>query len=978
MNDEYSSGPSSDILEKYDVEGNGAQNASTTPSLTRWQFRANQIQLFYQQAQTELLVSMLIAVVVCTVFWRFAPPAVLLAWTIALIVTVGSRSLMVSSSTAKAAKDNINIWGMHYIIGSMVTGICWGSLGIFPVLYGDYTQEIFVLFVLIGVTLTAYISMQSSPPTFAAFMVPALLPYSAWQIHQGDNIQITLGILSILFGCMMWLSSRQIRTILTKSFSLGSHNTELIRKLVAARESAEKSKVYSEKINRALQDEVRERQRAEERIRSSEQKLSAIFNSLQDIIFQINEDGRIIMITPSVRQMLGYTIDELLDTRIQDLYLHISDHRELTQKLDANYGRLQHYETRLKHREGTAIWISVNSHYKYDDNGDISGIEGTMRDITALKKAEEALYQEQERAQVTLGSIGDGVITTDINGAIEYMNPVAELATGWSLEETRGQDITKALKLIDEKSQEVPSNPVRSCLNEGRSITLAGHLLLAHRYRNQQLSIEVNAAPINDSSGRLIGVVLVFHDVTELRGLAKQMSHQAMHDALTGLINRREFETRVMAAVENARNEGSRHALCYLDLDQFKVVNDTCGHIAGDELLKQLTIKLREEMRESDTLARLGGDEFGILLEGCSVENAREPAENLRQIVENFRFAWDDKSFRIGVSIGMVPITNESGTLSDVLSAADSACYVAKESGRNRVHIFQPDDTALAERHGQMQWVQRIQSVLENNRFRLYFQPIAQLNGDMVGKVHGEVLLRMLDESNELVGPGSFLPSAERYNLMPSIDRWVVENTFTLLNLGNNLSDKIGTCCINLSGQSLSDERFLEFIISQMKNSRLRPSMLCFEITETAIIANLSNATKFITTLREMGCQFALDDFGSGLSSFGYLKNLAVDYLKLDGCFVKNMIKDDIDKAMVMAINQIGHVMNIKTIAEFVEDEVTLEAARAIGIDYAQGYAIAKPVPIEAGLYKGPVILPDPSESRKTDGEKHIILTEPA
>jgi diguanylate cyclase (GGDEF)-like protein len=436
------------------------------------------------------------------------------------------------------------------------------------------------------------------------------------------------------------------------------------------------------------------------------------------------------------------------------------------------------------------------------------------------------------------------------------------------------------------------------------------------------------------------------------------MSYQATHDSLTGLINRREFENRINQALEHAHNEGVRHTLCYLDLDNFKVVNDTSGHIAGDELLKQLTIKLRLELREADTLARLGGDEFGILLEGCSIENAREPAEALRKIVEDFRFVWDNTAFRVGVSIGLVPITCDSGTLTDVLSAADSACYVAKDQGRNRIHIYEPDDEALMERHGQMQWVQRIQHVLEQNRFRLFFQPIAKLNRGPGEKntMHGEVLIRMLDDEQRIVGPGAFIPSAERYLIMPQVDRWVVSNTFKMLMLDRDkVVERVSTCCINLSGQSLSDERFLDFLVDEIRNSGVPPELLCFEITETAVIANLCNASRLISKMREMGCRFALDDFGVGLSSFGYLKNLAVDYLKLDGCFVKNMVADNIDHAMVKAINQIGHTMNIRTIAEFVEDQETLQAVRQVGIDYAQGYAIARPAPIEIALFSDPV-----------------------
>jgi diguanylate cyclase (GGDEF)-like protein/PAS domain S-box-containing protein len=927
-------------------------------TINRWQFRADQVQLLYQQVQTELIISMLVAAIVSTVFWNLAPPSLLLGWTIAIILTVGGRSLFISGKNSEDNIDTVSAWGHQYVTGAMLSGICWGSLGIIAAIYGELVHQIFALVVLAGISLTAFVSMQSSPKTIATFILPAVLPISGWFFYLGGTLNLALGTLAALFTVVMLFSARSMRNILIKSFNLGSHNTELIKKLVVTREAAEKSKRYAEQVNIALQEQIKERKLAEERIRSSEHRMSAIFESMQDTIYQTDLSGIILWISPSIKHLLGYSIREVSNINIQNLYASATDYDDLKHALDINYGRLQHFETRLIHKDGSHVWISENSHYKYDENGDITGIEGTIRDITALKLAREALHQEKERAQVTLRSIGDGVVTTDLNGNVEYMNTVAEHATGWKLEDARGNPMPEILNIVDEKTLETPPNPANLCLQQGKSIMLSGNLLLIHRYRNQRLSVEVNASPIRDSNADISGVVLVFHDVTELRGLAKKMSYQATHDSLTGLINRREFENRINQALEHARNENIQHTLCYLDLDNFKVVNDTSGHIAGDELLKQLTIKLRVELREADTLARLGGDEFGILLEGCTTEHATGLAEALRKIVEDFRFVWDNTAFRVGVSIGLVPITSHCGTLTDILSAADSACYVAKDQGRNRIHIYEPDDEALMERHGQMQWVQRIQHVLEQNRFRLFFQPIAKLNcqpGER-NTLHGEVLIRMLDEEQKIVGPGAFIPSAERYLIMPAIDRWVISNTFRMLMLDKQkIVDRVSTCCINLSGQSLSDERFLDFLVSEIENSGVPPELLCFEITETAVIANLCNASRLITRMREMGCRFALDDFGVGLSSFGYLKNLPVDYLKLDGCFVKNMVKDDIDYAMVKAINHIGHTMNIKTIAEFVEDEDTLTAVREVGVDYAQGYAIAKPTPIEIALFSDPV-----------------------
>lgn len=933
--------------------------------MSRREFRTDQVQLLYRQAQAELVVSILVAAIVTVIFWSIAPPDLLLGWSVAIIISVGGRSLFISDKTSASSANNVTVWGSRYIAAAALSGACWGALGIIAAVFGDVNYQLFTFFVLSGISLTAFISMQSSPGTTAAFIIPALLPATVWFFYQGGNMQLAIGVMAIVFIVLMLTAAKAMQANLSKSFSLGSYNTELIRKLISARETAETAKGDSERVNIALQEQIKERELAEERIRASEQRLSSIFDSMQDTIYQIDVNGKIMWTSPSIKQLLGYAAEEVLDRNISDFYANTDDHEDFRHAMDVNCGRLQHFETRLKHMDGHSIWISENSHYNYNEKGGVTGIEGTIRDITALKYAKEALYQEKERAQVTLGSIGDGVITTDMNGDVEYMNQVAEQSTGWKLQDARGKPVLKILRIIDEKTLKTPPDPVAMCLQQGKSAVMVGHLLLIHRYRKQRLSIEVNASPIRDSNAAITGVVLVFHDVTELRGLARKMSYQATHDSLTGLINRREFENRISQALEHTRTSNIRHSLCYIDLDNFKVVNDTSGHIAGDELLKQLTIKLRMELREADTLARLGGDEFGILLEGCSIDNACEAAENLRKIVEDFRFAWDNQAFHIGASIGLVQISAESGTLTDVLSAADSACYVAKDQGRNRIHIYEDNDKLLVERHGQMQWVQRIQGVLEENRFRLFFQPIMKLDmhSDKQPMIHGEVLLRMLDDNNEIVGPGTFLPSAERFSLMPAIDRWVVENTFNVLTRDkDDTSRKVSTCCINLSGQSLSDERFMDFLINQIKDSGVPAEILCFEITETAVIANLCQATRLISKLRGMGCRFALDDFGVGLSSFSYLKNLAVNYLKLDGCFVKNMVNDNIDKAMVKAINQIGHTMDIETIAEFVENEATLRAVRDIGVDYAQGYVIARPAPIEIGLCNAPALIDIPDD----------------
>ncbi|MGM0412953.1 MAG: EAL domain-containing protein, partial [Pseudomonadota bacterium] len=446
---------------------------------------------------------------------------------------------------------------------------------------------------------------------------------------------------------------------------------------------------------------------------------------------------------------------------------------------------------------------------------------------------------------------------------------------------------------------------------------------------------------------RVIGAVLVFRDVGEMRRLSRQLSYQASHDALTGLINRREFEQRIQHALESAHNDGTEHALCYLDLDQFKLVNDTCGHAAGDELLKQLAERLRSRVRASDTVARLGGDEFGILLEACPLERARTIAEELRETVRVYRFVWDNQSFEVGVSIGLVAIDSDSGGLGGLLAAADSACYVAKDRGRGRIHVYQSDDADLERHQGEMEWAQRLRMALEEDRFCLYHQPFRTLAPELTREAgFGEVLLRLRQEDGTIVPPMAFLPAAERYNLMPAIDRWVVDQALQWLESEPAHREVPEQLSVNLSGQSLSDPNTLGALLERLDGSQVDAERLCFEITETAAVANLTAASDFIRELRKRGCCVALDDFGSGLSSFAYLKHMPVDLLKIDGAFIRDMPDDATDRAFVESINQIGHIMGMRTVGEFAETPEIVEALREMGVDYAQGFAIGHPAPL--------------------------------
>ncbi len=450
---------------------------------------------------------------------------------------------------------------------------------------------------------------------------------------------------------------------------------------------------------------------------------------------------------------------------------------------------------------------------------------------------------------------------------------------------------------------------------------------------------------IRDTEGHPVELVGSWLDNTEAQLLSEQLSHQANHDSLTELPNRRAFERRLRQALECSRAQNVEHALFYLDLDQFKIINDTCGHMAGDALLLQLSRILQARVRRQDMLARLGGDEFGVLMEYCSLQDAMRLANSLCGAVSDFRFAWGDKTFHVGASIGVVSITAASESSDSVLSAADSACYAAKDAGRNRAHLYTENDIELSRRQGEMCWVARINQALEENRFQLAFQPIVPTLGRPDGH-HYELLLRMEDEIGQLVLPGNFLPAAEHYHLAVKLDRWVVSTALDWLSNNPDHLRNLSLCSINLSGLSLGDVPLLDYLVERLQHQRNLSGKLCFEVTETAAIANFNNALHFIGTLKRIGCRFALDDFGSGLSSFAYLKKLPVDFLKIDGVFVEDIANDPVSLAMVSSINDVGHVMGMETIAEFVENDQILAKLRAIGVNYAQGYGVGKPRPL--------------------------------
>ena len=648
----------------------------------------------------------------------------------------------------------------------------------------------------------------------------------------------------------------------------------------------------------------------------------------------------------------GYSVDELLHMGLLEL-IHPDDRESVKQRIQRRLegdSQVMRYETRFRNKTGEVRWLDVSSSMMQLD-GQPTGL-ATVFDITERKLAEAKLFQEKEKAQVTLESIAEGVITTDKAGLIEYMNPMAEQLTGWSIAEAVGKHHQQIIHLLDELSGTTLKDPVAQCMATQTYLRLSDRLSLHSTKEGDLFIVELTVSPLRDNANNIIGAVLFLHDITQLRGMEQRLAYQANHDPMTGLINRREFERRLQQTLDRAHQEHSKHAMCYLDLDQFKIVNDTCGHIAGDQLLKQLSSQLQLCIREHDTLARLGGDEFGALLVDCTIDQAKELAHTLLDTVRHFRFTWEGKVFEVGVSVGLMPITAASGSLAEILSMADSACYVAKDKGRNHIHVYQPNDYAISKRQGEMQWVQRINQAFKEKRFKLYHQRVTPLNRkeDKAGIEYYELLLRMTSKGGKIYAPTHFIPAAERYHIMPAIDHWVIRVAFEMLAQQGLLTHASRIYAINLSGQSLGDENFIKYVCDQLDQSQAPANTICFEITETAAISNIALATRFIATLKERGCFFALDDFGTGLSSFEYLKNLPVDFLKIDGGFVRNMINDPINYAIVESINQIGHVMGIQTIAECVENAYTLTALRALNVDYAQGREVGAPMAINPHL----------------------------
>lgn len=600
---------------------------------------------------------------------------------------------------------------------------------------------------------------------------------------------------------------------------------------------------------------------------------------------------------------------------------------------------------RINTRTGGEIALLEN-----DINNMSSALE--IAKLKEQQRAQDELFIEKNKAQITLESIGEGVITTDINGIVTYINPAAENLLGITVSAAEGLHINQVF-LVKYFSDKKPIKyPIATCLMDGKPIHHETPLLLFGA-NDTEFVIRDTATPIRTRSGKITGMVLVFHDFTHIQNISDQLTYQASHDELTGLFNRREFEKQLTTILEEIEHTNEEHSICYIDLDYFKIINDTCGHFAGDQALKEISRIIHNNIRKNDVLARLGGDEFGVIFRNCPFKKAFDISSTIKDKIKDYKFTWEQHVFDVGASIGMTTISNEQQTLSELMIQADTACYVAKDKGRNYVHVYHGEDESQLKRSGELHWLQRVNLALDKNSFELFCQLILPEATKSKPCIY-EILIRMKDENGSLVLPLDFLPAAEQYKLMPKIDRWVFQEFISILEhieFNDMKHHQRPMFSINLSGQSLCNEGFLEYIISLLETSPIPNEVLIFEITETAAIENYTQASRFISILKEMGCKFALDDFGSGLSSFRYLKELPVDYLKIDGNFIRDIENNPVNQSIVHSVTNIAKSMELTTIAEFVETEDSRHLLKNYNIDYLQGYAIEMPVPLAKVLH---------------------------
>ena len=753
-----------------------------------------------------------------------------------------------------------------------------------------------------------------------------------------------VSLVLLVAAVYQWLRRRKIRR------RLGELNDELVavagdasvgRRLTSTSDGVIGD--LAETVNR-LFDALGERDRE---IQDLDRLFADVARTLPEVV--VVHDEKILLANESAAALIGVEAEHLEGRAVADLVkpAYRALFRKTIAEALAGDSVPRKLDIQLINGNEQGLWVEAQSScIEYHGSPAILTI---ARDVSHRKSLEVSLGRSKRQAQYTLESIAEGVITTDQDGRIDYMNRAAEAMTGADREETAGHRIGELFSLVDEADRRPLGDPVERSLAMRRRVNMGRRALLVSRNGDQEHSVEITASPIRGPGSAISGTVVVFHDVSEIRGLTRQMSYQATHDALTGLVNRREFERRLQEAIDSAQGDEQVHILCYMDLDRFKAVNDSCGHIAGDNMLREVAALIKDQVRDSDFVGRLGGDEFGTLLVGCPIDKARKIAADVCNSIADYRFVWKDKIFNIGISIGLIEIGYSSGTLQDIMSAADSACYVAKQRGRGQVHIYSARDEAIARERGDIQWLRHLQDALHENRFELALQPIIATSSAAESGPGVEVLIRLPDQHGHSANSAEFLRPAERYQLMPQIDRWVIGATLAAINSGEIKLAGQRSCSINISGQTLADEGFLGFVVDALDRSGVPPASICFEVTESAISSNVQYVQRFIDVLHGIGCEFALDDFGSGLGAFSNLKQLPVDYLKIDGAYTRNLSVDQVNQEVVSTMIKLARTMQFRVVAEQVEQQADFDWLREVGVDFMQGNFVEPPATLGTG-----------------------------
>ncbi len=753
------------------------------------------------------------------------------------------------------------------------------------------------------------------------------------------SVLLLFAVLAVGIGIALWVSrirlARRVRRLNDEMLD-ASRNASVGHRLSipADPDTAQ----LAQTVNR-LFDALGER---DEKIQDRDRLFKDFAKTLPEIV--VIHDEKILLANESAASLVGLQPDQLIGREIADLIkpAYRALVRNTVAKQLGGGDAPRRIEMQLINGDQTGLWVEAQS-----SNIEFRGhpaIITVARDISHRKSLAVSLSRSKRQAQYTLESISEGVITTDNDGRIDYMNVAAETIVGTSRADASGHKVGELFTLVDDADRRPLGDPVERCLAMRRRVNMGRRAVMVSIDGEQEHSVEITASPVRGPGNSISGTVVVFHDVSELRGLTRKMSYQATHDPLTGLITRREFERRLDEAMDSAHAEEAVHMMFYMDLDRFKAVNDSCGHLAGDNMLREVAALIKEQIRDSDSIGRLGGDEFGGLLIGCPIEKARQIATDICNAVADYRFVWKDKIFNIGISIGLVEISHASGTWQDVLSAADSACYMAKQQGRGQVHIYSARDEVIARERGDIQWLRQLQTALHEDGFELAVQQIIAMSGKASSGPSVEVLIRLDDGRGRNTNSAEFLRAAERYQMMPQIDRWVINAALGAIAAGEIKLPANRSCAINLSSQTLGDEVFLGFVVDALDRSGVAPSAICFEVTEAAILANVQHAQRFIEVLHGIGCEFSLDDFGSGLGSFSSLKHLPLDYLKIDGSYTRNLQTDEVKQEIVAAMIKLARKMQFRVVAEQVEQKEDFDWLRDVGVDFVQGYFIDVPV----------------------------------